>query len=320
MKLLRHWISPWQLARVGILGMNRRNSCYIQRYNPRRCYPLVDDKLKNKQLALDCGLQVPDLYHVITRQQQIPEIHRDLAQYDEFVMKPAHGSGGNGILVISGRDGEHYVKVNGAQLNRQQMEHYLSNVLSGLHSLGGKPDQIIVERRIETHPIFNDYSFKGVPDIRVLVFLGYPVMAMLRLSTSGSNGKANLHQGAIGLGLDLATGRPVNAVQSGKLVTHHPDTGKTFEAIRLPDWNNLLYLASGCYESTGLGYLGVDLVLDREAGPLVLEMNARPGLSIQVANDAGLLPRLQRVESLAELSDSATERVTWSQRSFGSRT
>ncbi|MCD8482711.1 MAG: alpha-L-glutamate ligase-like protein [Verrucomicrobia bacterium] len=319
MKWLDNWIVPWQLSRLGILGMNARNSCYIQRYNPRSKYPLVDDKLKTKKLALKSGLKVPPLYHVITAQHQIPKIHAALAHYDEFVMKPARGSGGNGILVICGRKDDHYVKVNDTTLSPQQLENYLSNVLSGLHSLGGQPDQIIVEHRIQTHPIFEDYSFRGVPDIRVLVFLGYPVMAMLRLSTSSSNGKANLHQGAIGLGLNLATGVPINAVQRGTLITKHPDTGHTFEKIRLPDWDNLLKLASGAYEVTGLGYLGVDMVLDKDEGPLILEMNARPGLSIQVANNAGLLPRLRAVEALAEKEAPVAERVKFSQHKFGQK-
>jgi predicted ATP-grasp superfamily ATP-dependent carboligase len=49
--------------------------------------------------------------------------------------------------------------------------------------------------------------------------------------------------------------------------------------------------------AVGLGYLGVDIVLDPRRGPLLLEANARPGLAIQHANAAGLVPRLQEIET-----------------------
>src|SRR5690606_14514497 len=122
------------------------------------------------------------------------------------------------------------------------------------------------------------------------VFKGFPIMAMLRLATHASDGKANLHQGAAGVGLDMATGRSLNAVQFGKPVTEHPDTHKPLKEIDIPNWRQMLLLASRCYEMTGLGYIGVDLVLDARRGPELLELNARPGLAIQVANNRGLLP------------------------------
>ena len=40
------------LSSEGVLGLNRRNGDYILRFNPRRLYPLVDDKLQTKRLAL----------------------------------------------------------------------------------------------------------------------------------------------------------------------------------------------------------------------------------------------------------------------------
>jgi hypothetical protein len=49
-------------------------------------------------------------------------------------------------------------------------------------------------------------------------------------------------------------------------------------------------------DQTGLGYIGADVVLDARRGPMVLELNARPGLAIQLANRAGLMPRLDTVD------------------------
>jgi len=149
---------------------------------------------------------------------------------------------------------------------------------------------------VQFSDVFDGFSFKGVSDIRVIQYHGYPVMAMKRLSTKESDGKANLHQGAVGQGIDIATGGTMKAVQHGQPVTHHPDTGKDLSELNIPHWNELLCLASSCHEVTELGYLGADIVLDRLKGPLLLELNARPGLAIQIANGVGLDTRLQVVE------------------------
>lgn len=68
------------------------------------------------------------------------------------------------------------------------------------------------------------------------------------------------------------------------------------DGVQLPNWDGFMKLAAGCYELCGLGYIGVDMVLDQEKGPLILELNARPGLNIQIANDCGLTQRTHAIE------------------------
>ncbi len=310
------WISPIALARRGILGMNRRNLSYIARYNPRSRYPLVDDKLKTKLIAQKARINVPELLHVVRTQHEIEAIQQELATQPAFVIKPAQGSGGKGILVIAGRDGEEFVKSNGARIGLADVKRHLSNILSGLHSLGGKQDVAIIEALVKVSPVFAKVSHEGVPDIRIIVFRGYPVMGMLRLATHESDGKANLHQGAIGVGIDIGTGRSVAAVQKNRLITHHPDTGVSLEHLEIQDWQQLLNLAARCYEVTGLGYMGCDMVIDETKGPLLLEMNARPGLSIQIANDQGLVPRLKHIEGLEDYYVTVEERVEYAMTTF----
>ncbi|MFW6093510.1 MAG: alpha-L-glutamate ligase-like protein [Pseudomonadota bacterium] len=312
----RRWISPFALARRGILGMNRRNISYIGRYNPRSRYPLVDDKLRTKLIAEKARINVPALLHVVRTQHEIEAIENDLASLTRFVIKPAQGSGGKGILVAVDRDGDTFVRGNGTRIGLAGIKRHLSNILSGLHSLGGKQDVAIIEDLVEVSPMFADVSHEGVPDIRIVVFRGYPVMGMLRLATHASDGKANLHQGAIGVGLDMATGTSVAAVQNNRLIRHHPDTGASLDRICIPDWETLLNLAARCYEVTGLGYMGCDMVIDRHRGPLLLEMNARPGLSIQIANDEGLVPRLEHLESLEDYYVTVEDRVAYAMSAF----
>lgn len=291
-----NWISPWALSRLGVLGINARNRDFVARYNPRRAFPLVDDKLKTKRILESEGLATPALLHVVRHQFEVRGIESRLAAHGGFCIKPAKGSGGKGILVIERRDGDQYIKASGAGVGIAYIQRHVSNALAGLYSLGGQPDALVIEELIEFDPAFKGLSHEGVPDIRIVVFQGYPVMAMLRLATHASDGKANLHQGAVGVGLDLATGTAIRAVQHARPILEHPDTGQALDRIRIPDWHSMLLLAARCYEPTGLGYLGADLVLDRSKGAQLLELNARPGLAIQVASGRGLRPRLHAIE------------------------
>lgn len=301
------------------MGIGRRNADYVLMYNPRRFYPRVDDKLLTKQLAIAAGLPVPELYAVVREEHEIHELHEILKGREQFVVKPAHGSGGDGILVVVGRRGDKYRRSNGHLMGQGEFEHHLSNALSGLFSLGGHPDHVLIEHCVQFDPIFDQVSYKGVPDIRIIVFLGYPVMAMIRLPTRLSDGKANLHQGAIGVGIDIPTGLTRRGVWGTEVIREHPDTEHSIVGLSIPHWTDLLEMASRCYELSGLGYVGVDFVLDRHHGPMILELNARPGLSIQIANGNGLLHRLQKVEALAArgaLSTDPAERRMFAQAEF----
>ncbi len=313
------YTSPFKLRRKGIMGMNKRNHAYIGRYNDRSKYPLVDDKRKTKLIAQRAGCTVPKLIGVISNHAEVIHIHEMVKDWPGFVIKPARGSGGKGILVVTSHQAGVYTKPSGSNMNKEDVERHISNALAGLFSLGGKNDVAVVENLIQFDDCFEGFSYEGVPDVRIIVFKGYPVMAMMRLSTSASDGKANLHQGAVGVGIDIATGKAVRAVQFNKPVTHHPDTDKELATLVVPHWERLLTLAASAWEMTGLGYLGTDMVLDKEEGPMVLELNARPGLAIQIANGAGLLPRLQHIESLGSslIYPTPAERVAYAVRKFG---
>ena len=312
------WLAaPSKLRERGVMGLNRRNLDYVSGFNDRRAYPLVDNKLFTRQLAARAGIPMPALLHDLSHQYEIETVHKQLAELPEFVIKPAQGSGGRGILVIVGRDGEYFVKSSGERVDLRHIKRLLTNIISGLHSLGGRTDSAIVESLVTAHPMFDSTSVGGVPDIRVIVFQGYPVMAMLRLGTRASDGRANLHQGAVGVGLDIRSGRGVGAVQGDRVVTHHPDSHVPLEGIRIPGWPALLRLVSRCFDVTRLGYLGCDIVIDAHAGPLLLEMNARPGLSIQIANGSGLDDRLRAVLARDSFAPTVDERVAFALDGLG---
>lgn len=304
------------LRRAGVLGLNRRNGCFTLKYNRRRFYPLVDDKVLCKIRLQERGLAVPDLIALVELNRQASHLEDLLGEHREFVIKPAHGSGGNGILVITDRKADYFLDSEGKLVQKDDLAHHLTNVIGGLYSLGGQPDVAMIETLVHFDPLFAGLTYHGVPDIRMIVFKGYPVMAMTRLPTRMSRGKANLHQGAIGAGIDLATGVTFGGVSGNSLVAVHPDTSSQIAGFQVPHWDRIVSMAAQCYEAVELGYLGVDIVLDRDLGPLILELNARPGLNIQLANRHGLRSRLEAIEALGDRHDAPEQRVAWSLRNF----
>jgi alpha-L-glutamate ligase-like protein len=318
------WWKTWKaLEAKGIMGINRRNADYVLKYNKRSLYPIVDDKIITKERAIAAGIHVPEMYGVISTEKEISNLDAIIGARNDFVIKPAQGAGGDGILVIADRFEERFRTISGRIISHDEIEHQISSILTGLYSLGGHRDRALIEYRVTPDPIFQSISYEGVPDIRVIVLMGYPVMAMLRLPTRQSGGKANLHQGAIGVGVDLATGLTLRGTWLNNIISKHPDTTNAVNGVQLPNWDGFMKLAAECYELCGLGYIGVDMVLDEYRGPLILELNARPGLNIQIANDCGLTHRTTAVEQhLAQLAaegrhESAEERVTFVQELFG---
>lgn len=306
-----------RLRANGVVGINERNAEYTLPYNPRDRYPLVDDKVLTKELAARAGVAVPDLYGMIEIQRQVRGLPDLLGKHRDFVVKPARGSQGDGIIVVTGRSRSLYRSADGSLLDDEEMSFHVSNIISGIYSLGGQADKALIEYRVNFDPVFEAITYRGVPDVRIIVFLGVPVMAMVRLPTRVSGGKANLHQGAIGAGVDMATGVTLTAVWKTAIVDEHPDTGNAVSGVRIPDWDKLLELGARSYELTGLGYQGIDIVLDRDRGPMILELNARPGLAIQIANRAGIKPRLHAVLRHRGSLQSIVERVAFAKEHFG---
>lgn len=305
-----------KLRAAGVLGINARNANYTLVYNQRKLYPLVDDKLQTKRLAIDAGLAVPELYGVVEVQRHVRDMLEMIKGHDSFVVKPAQGSGGEGILVLERGPRGLYRKPGGSFMTEHELTYHTGNILSGIYSLGGQPDKALIEYRVNFDPVFALIAYQGVPDIRIISFLGVPVMAMVRLPTRQSGGKANLHQGAIGTGVDLATGRTLTAVWGNSVVDTHPDTLNPVTGVQIPHWDTLLSHAARAYELTGLGYQGIDIVLDRDLGPLILELNARPGLNIQIANRDGLGHRLEKIKAARDGLKTIDDRINFARETF----
>lgn len=279
-----------------ILSINKRNLDVISKFNPRKHFPLVDDKIRTKVILESAGVPHPKTIAVVKNFFEIEDIFKILIEKVSFVVKPARGRAGGGILLVERDENGSWKTPSGRDIGKEDMKTHFGDILFGVYSFGRMDDSVLIEKRV----IPDDFMFtiyeRGIPDIRIITFKSKPVMAMLRVPTDKSDGKANLHQGAIGVSIDMKTGETGSSVMSGKRIEIHPDSGVKISGLKIPFWDEILKIAELSSGEVPLEYIGVDIVIDRILGPLVLELNARPGLQIQVVNQLGLLPLLDGLE------------------------
>lgn len=284
---------------AGILGMNARNLLYISRYNSAANKKFADDKIFTKQFLESRGVGVAKLFQVVKNQRQLT--HDFFASLpDSFVIKPNRGFAGGGILVISEKKGNYWRTVSGKKIDEEHMYLHCIDILEGKYSISGTHDDIVVEEKLDPHPDFHLLTQTGLPDIRVIVFNMVPVMAMLRVPTVESEGKANMELGAIAMGIDIGSGLTTGAAKKSKFIRKMPN-GEPTKGFQIPHWDEILYQCAKIQQVTKIGFLGVDLVVTK-TGVSVLEVNARPGLKIQVANQIPMKKRLDKVTDLKVLT------------------
>ncbi|MFZ2970443.1 MAG: tyrosine/phenylalanine carboxypeptidase domain-containing protein [Minisyncoccia bacterium] len=299
----------------GVLGMNARNLLYIRPYNRKKSIDLANNKLRSKEALFKAGIPVSKVFGIVRNRREL-EVFNWNSFPKSFVVKPNHGGGGEGIKVIFGQNKDaSWVSTKGEKITIADLSDHIMNIFEGFYSLSGISDIAFFEERIQLSKAFKPYAYKGIPDVRVIVFNKVPVMAMLRLPTRESEGKANLHQGGIGVGIDIATGLTTHAIMYDQSIEKTPDTKLPLRGIKIPHWREILEISIKCQEISKLGYLGVDVAIDKDSGPIVLEINAHPGLSIQNANLASLKYRLQKVTGINVKSEAHGIRIA--QNIFG---
>lgn len=283
-----------KLREKNVLGMNARSLDFILPLNPRSKFAVVDDKILTKEFMQKHNIPSPTTYGIITGQNEISKFLESVESKKSFVIKPASGSAGKGITIITDHDCKNFTTANGNVLPLSELHYRISNILTGLYSRNGYSDDVIIEYKINQSKKLERISYKGIADLRMIIHQGEIAMAMLRLPTIASDGKANLHQGGIGVGINLETGITESGSLKRKFIEKHPDNEANIIGFKIPNWKKCIQIALDFQKECGLGYVGVDIALDEKLGPLVLEGNARPGLEIQLANKKGLLAALKK--------------------------
>lgn len=288
----------WRANLASVLSMNRRNLHYIYPNNSRPDYPLADNKLLTKDLLKEAGLPVAKTYRVYKYFHEVSQLQQDLAGFENFVVKPANGRGGGGIKVIAGRQNpplaSEWLGLNDEVISVDSIRKQVLDIIFGIYSFDTH-DVAIVEEKVIQHHLIDHIFDSGLSDARIIMCRHNPIMAMIRIPTRLSDGRANLHQGAIGAGIDIETGITQHAIFKGETLLRHPDSDKQLAGISIPYWQNTMQICQQVARLMPLKYLGIDIAITQN-GPVILEVNVRPGIEIQNANQAGLRAALEAYE------------------------
>lgn len=285
-----------------VLGINARNLLYTD----RKSISISNSKIRVKEILKENLIPTPETISIIKSFEEINSF--DFSSLpNSFVIKPNKGLGGEGIIILYGRkkkrnleDEDAWISANKQIINSSELKIHMVNILNGYYSINKKNDKVILEERIKNPDFFKQslHISEGLPDIRVIIYKNFPIMAELRIPTIESKGKANLHSGGIGVGIDIANGTTTNAIMKDEYIENHPDTEEKLTGIKIPYWDKILEMAIKSSIAIKASFTGVDISIDKEKGPLVMEVNARPGLSIQIANKDGLKERLESISKL----------------------
>jgi hypothetical protein len=316
-----------------ILGMNKRNNTYITEFNPKKGIRLANNKIQTKKFLTQRGIPVPQtIAHIKTRQERL---YFDFSKitHTTFVIKPNKWSKGSGIFIIKEMrlrkdyqptqqvqetgektfwdrfnifnqnfdavyDSWYEFFVGSTWISEQNLKEKCLWIFDGSYSSNNKSDTILLEDRLLPGIGFTEFCEYGLADMRVIIFNLVPMIAMLRMPTKESWGKANLAQGGIWLGLDIITWKINSLYRKWKSYTSEfPPEWQHFKGKTIPYRKEIIQYSANAQYFVNIGYLGMDWVITQK-WPKLLEINARSWLEIQNITGKPLLSIMQKIEDL----------------------
>ncbi len=275
-----------------VVGLNERNVNLIYPNNPKKYYPLADDKVLTKEILHKNNIPCAKTFGVIEYNSDIKKTWQSCNSNNALAIKPANGCGGGGIKILKkDKNGDWFSS--GKKISDREIFQHMASIIMGFFSLGSH-DRVLIEECIEPHPFFHEIYPEGVPDFRIITLNNTPLMSMLRMPTNKSDGKANLHQNGVGIGVDMKEGRLLDVYDGKKYSNHHPDSTFLVNGAPIPYWKEILEISIATAKAFPLNYLGIDVVIDKVKGPQIMEINVRPGLGIQLVNKMGLKGAIQQ--------------------------
>lgn len=319
----------------GILWMNQRNNIYVKEFNPDRGIRLANNKEQTKKFLFQRSIPVPKTFlHIKNRQDRFEFNFSSLASsHNTFVIKPNNGSKGQGIFIINEirkkKEYTHPKKINHSptlekirwlkrtlidygyefrigdkRINEIQLKKKVGWIFQWLYSSNGKQDTVLIEEKLIPWNGFELFCTHGLADMRIIMFNLVPVIAMLRVPTEQSGGKANLAQWGIGLGIDIVTGKINSLYRQWQSYTNSfPSEWSQFKNKKIPYRQEILEYSANAQYFVNSWYLGMDRVVTTK-WPKLLEINARAWLEIQNITGKPLLQIMKKIEDLHVTSPS----------------
>ena len=267
------------------LGINARNLLGIAPRNDRTAIRLARDKVRTKAILSEAGVPVPRTRAVLSTMWDLDGLAHHLLE--PVAMKPVAGAAGGGVVLLE-PNGAGWRTPGGRTLDLTEVEAHAAHILHGGFGMGDD-DRVLIEDLLVPHPEVAALHGGGIADVRLIFVDGVFALAMLRMPTAVSDGKANLHQGAVAAAI-LEDGRLGPVFDGREHRDDHPDGPKVRGEV-LPFWSEVQDIGRAADAAMPLGWSGVDVVVTAH-GPVVLEVNARPGLAIQNVTRQSLLPWL----------------------------
>lgn len=314
-----------------ILWNNARNLLYIKKFNDKKAIRLANNKLETKIFLWERWIPFAKTYWIISNRNELYEFDFSYLPKKTFIIKPNQWSKGNWILIVKNISKEENLKPKEKNnflnfiikkrekivpyktipthkkelyhiwektINDPTFRRYLLDIIDGKFSMNMGWDKVIIEEKLTPGELFKDFCEYGLADIRIIVFNLVPIATMIRVPTKYSNGKANLAQWWLGLGIEICTGKITSMLRKNKVYTHKfPKEFAHFFGKQIPYRKDILFLSSKAQYYVNLGYLALDRVITNE-GPKLLEINARAWLEVQKVTNTPLEKILEKIEDL----------------------
>jgi hypothetical protein len=237
-----------------------------KRINPRGWTPecALADKVRFAARAAAANLPIPATV-AIARDGKIA-----LAEAPEgraLVAKPADGEGGDGVRML------------GPIADAEALRAALQPEISARHT-------ILVQERVETHPLLAGLALNALPTVRVVTIVDpdtvpQVVSATLRFASSPTAIVDNMKAGGLLAAVDLEEGTLGVACYGYGGGDHeaHPVTGAPILRRVVPGWAAVKALAVRAHETAFADYalIGWDIAITPN-GPVLIEGNGKPGV------------------------------------------
>ena len=133
-----------------VLGMNARNYLFIKTHNSRRAKKIADNKILTKEVCYTNDVPTPLLITKFNNLQTARQFDWSTLP-SQFVLKPAAGYGGGGIMVIRKWNGNTGKTSENINVTSKDLESHVFDILEGAFSLSNFPDTAFVEALVTPH-------------------------------------------------------------------------------------------------------------------------------------------------------------------------